>query len=197
MPRIAPLDPEETGELRPLLEASKERMGFLPNSQRILARRPEILRAFRVLADAVNGPSATIDRSLRHLVSQMASRAAGCAYCMAHTAHSAARSGISEEKEAALWDYETSPLFSEAERAALTVARGAAQVPNGVSDADFARLKQHFSDAQIVEIVAVIALYGFYNRFNDTMATELESSPLEAGRRFLAAKGWVPGKHAG
>jgi uncharacterized peroxidase-related enzyme len=197
MPRIEPLEIEEAGDLRPLLDAAEQRMGFLPNSQRILAHRPEILRAFRTLADAVNGPSATIDRSLRSLVAQMASRAAGCAYCMAHTAHSAARSGISDEKEAALWEYETSPLFSDAERAALTIARGAAQVPNAVTDADFAALKRHFSDAQSVEIVAVIALYGFYNRFNDTMATALEAAPLASGRRFLAEKGWTPGKHAG
>jgi uncharacterized peroxidase-related enzyme len=195
MPRIEPLKLAEAGELRPVLEASEQRMGFLPNSQRILAHRPEILRAFRTLADAVNGPTATIDRSLRSLVAQMASRAAGCAYCMAHTAHSAERSGVSDEKEAALWDYETSPLFTAAERAALTVARGAAQVPNAVTDQDFAELKQHFTDAQIVEIVAVIALYGFYNRFNDTMATELEAQPLASGRRFLAEKGWTPGKH--
>src|SRR3954454_22556776 len=110
MPRIQPVDLAHSGDLHPLLEASAERMGFLPNSQRILAHRPEILRAFRALGDAINGPSATIDRSLRSLVAQMASRAAGCAYCMAHTAYSAARSGISDEKEAALWDYETSPL---------------------------------------------------------------------------------------
>jgi alkylhydroperoxidase family enzyme len=94
MPRIAPIALEQAGDLREVLEGSQARMGFLPNSQRILAHRPEILRAFRQLADAVQGPSATIDRSLRNLLAQMASRAAGCAYCMAHTAHSAARSGI-------------------------------------------------------------------------------------------------------
>jgi alkylhydroperoxidase family enzyme len=94
MPRIQPIEIEQSGALRPLLEAAAERMGFLPNSQRILAHRPEILAAFRTLADAINGPSATIDRALRSLVAQMASRAAGCAYCMAHTAHSAARSGV-------------------------------------------------------------------------------------------------------
>lgn len=45
-------------------------------------------------------------------------------------------------------------------------------------------------------VVAVIALFGFLNRFNDTMATELEASPLEVGKRVLAAKGWTVGKHA-
>ncbi len=197
MPRVQPLPPNTLPELGNLLETSKSRMGFLPNSQLIMARRPEILRGFVQLAAAINGPSSTIDPQLRNLVSQMASRAAGCGYCMAHTAHTAGRVGISDAKEDALWEYETSPLFSDAERAALRVAQAAAQVPNAATDEDFTELKKYYSDAQIVDIVAVIALFGFLNRFNDTMATELESSPLEAGRRFLAEKGWKVGKHAG
>ena len=147
-------------------------------------------------SSAINGPSSTISAQLRNMVSQMASRAAGCGYCMAHTAHSAERVGIAAEKENALWEYETSPLFSEAERAALKVAQCAAQVPNAVTDDDFAALKKHYSDVQIVDIVAVIALFGFLNRFNDTMATELEASPIEAGKRYLTERGWTVGKHA-
>jgi len=72
-----------------------------------------------------------------------------------------------------------------------------AGTPNAVTDEDFTELKRYYTDAQIVDIVAVIALFGFLNRFNDTMATELESSPVEAGQRFLAQKGWSVGKHAG
>jgi uncharacterized peroxidase-related enzyme len=196
MPRIEPVALENAGDLAPVLEAAKSRLGFIPNSMRTLAHRPEILAGFRHLTDAINGPSATIERSLRNLISQMASRAAGCGYCMAHTAHSSERSGISPEKEAALWEFETSPLYSEAERAALRVAQAAAQVPNAVTDEDFTRLRSHFSDAQVVEIIAIIALYGFYNRFNDTLATQLERSPLEAGKRYLAARGWTSGKHS-
>jgi len=196
MPRLEPLSPATIPELGSLLESSQNRMGFVPNSQLIMARRPEILRGFAQLAAAINGSSSTIDPQLRNLISQMASRASGCRYCMAHTAHTAGRVGIPAEKEDALWEYETSPLFSEAERAALRVAQGAAQVPNAVTDDDFNALKRHYSEAQIVDIVAVIALFGFLNRYNDTMATELESSPIEAGRRFLAEKSWTVGKHA-
>src|SRR5260370_14559134 len=196
MPRLAPLPPETVPDLSDLLARSKDRMGFLPNSQLIMAHRPEILRGFAQLASAINGASSTISPQLRNLISQMASRAAGCGYCMAHTAHTAGRVGIPDAKEESLWAYETSPLFSAAERAALRVDQGAAQVPNAVTDEDFDELKRHYSEAQIVDIVAVIALFGFLNRFNDTMATELESSPLEAGRRFLAEKGWTVGKHA-
>lgn len=197
MPRIAPLSRETLGDLEDVLQSSEARMGFLPNSQRIMAYRPEILRGFVQLAAAINGPGSTISPQLRNLVSQMASRAAGCGYCMAHTAHTAERVGLPPDKEDALWEYETSPLFSPAERAALRVAQGAAQVPNAVSDGDFTELKKYYTDAQIVDIVAVIALFGFLNRFNDTMATELEASPIEAGRRYLAQRGWAVGKHLG
>jgi len=69
-------------------------------------------------------------------------------------------------------------------------------VPNAVTDDDFAELKRHYTEAQIVDIVAVIALFGFLNRFNDTMATELETSPIEAGKRYLTGRGWTVGKHA-
>jgi uncharacterized peroxidase-related enzyme len=195
MPRIDPLPREALGEFGAVLTAAESRMGFVPNSQLILARRPEVLRAFAQLGAAINGPSSTISPQLRNLVSQMASRAAGCGYCMAHTTHTAERVGISAEKEDALWAYETSLLFTAAERAALRVAQCAAQVPNAVTDADFVELKRYYTDDQIVDIVAVIALFGFLNRFNDTMATELEVSPIEAGKRFLSDKGWSVGKH--
>ena len=66
---------------------------------------------------------------------------------MAHTAHTATRVGIPPEKEEALWEYETSPLFSAAERAALRVAQGAAQVPDAVTDDDVAELKRYCAKA--------------------------------------------------
>src|SRR5205807_4429884 len=102
MPRIQPLSPATLADLGSVLEASKSRMGFLPNSQLIMARRPEILRGFVQLASAINGPSSTISPQLRNLVSQMASRAAGCGYCMAHTAHTSERVGVPKAKEDAL-----------------------------------------------------------------------------------------------
>lgn len=196
MPRIEPLPIETMPEVRDIAEATQARLGFIANSIRILAHRPGIARAFTELAGAVNGADTTLDKKLRSMIAQIASRTAGCSYCMAHTAHSGLKAGIDDEKERALWEHETSPLFSAAERAALRVAQLAAMVPNQVSDADFAELKKHFRDEQIVDIVAVTALYGFLNRWNDTMATELEASPLATGRRLLAERGWSAGKHS-
>jgi alkylhydroperoxidase family enzyme len=103
--------------------------------------------------------------------------------------------GVDESKIEALWDFETSGLFSAAEKAALRVARGAGLTPNAVTDEDMEDLRSHFTDDQVVEIVAVIANFGFLNRWNDTMATELERSPLAWAREHLAGRGWQVGKH--
>ena len=95
-----------------------------------------------------------------------------------------------------IWNYERSTHFTEAEKAALRVAQAAVQVPNLVSDEDFDALGAYFSEVQIVEILCVIGVFGFYNRVNDTLATELESSSIEVAQRHLAKQGWTIGKHS-
>jgi alkylhydroperoxidase family enzyme len=115
---------------------------------------------------------------------------------MAHTAGGALRLGVDEAKLAAIWEYATSPLYSAKERVALDFALAAAAVPNDVTDAMFAELRRHWDDDQVVEIVGVISLFGFMNRWNDTMATPLEEEPIEVGEKFLARGGWSVGKHA-
>ena len=115
---------------------------------------------------------------------------------MAHNAGGSLRAGVRNEKLEAVWQYGSSPLFSDAERAALDFSVAAAAQPNAVTDAHFEALKLNWSEGAIVEIVAVVSFFGFMNRWNDTMATPLEEEPVEVGERFLAKQGWRPGKHA-
>ena len=114
---------------------------------------------------------------------------------MAHNAGGSLRSGIKDEKLAAVWEYRTSALFTEAERVALEFAIAAASQPNGVTDELFVRMKQHWSEGEIVEITALVAYFGFMNRFNDTMATPLEDEPAAVAEKHIAAHGWSIGKH--
>jgi alkylhydroperoxidase family enzyme len=114
---------------------------------------------------------------------------------MAHTIEGAAHFGVEEEKLAAVWEYRSSPLFTEAERVALDFAIAASVLPNAVTDQLFHELSRHWSEEQIVEIVATIAMFGFLNRWNDTMGTPLEDEAMAAGDRYLARGGWTPGKH--
>ena len=64
-----------------------------------------------------------------------------------------------------------------------------------VEDSHIERLREFFTDAEIVEINAVVAFYGFLNRWNDSMATDLEAIPVDVGNRLLSESGWAPGKH--
>lgn len=170
--------------------------GFIPNGMLIMQRRPKILRAYVQMMGAVSDQETSeVDIGLKRLIAHVASRAAGCRYCMSHTAALALGSGIDDAKLEAVWEYRTSPLYTEAERIALDVALAAGGVPNGVDDEMFAKLREYWSDGQIVEIVAMIALFGFLNRWNDTFATPLEDEALAIGQKYLGPHGWEAGKH--
>lgn len=194
-PRLAPLPPEHTPELAEHFAASKKSMGFVPNSHLIMQRKPAMLKAFGQLSRSIFDPEGKVGVPFKRLIAHVASRAAGCQYCMAHAAERAHELGVSQEKLDALWDYQTSPLYTPAERAALDVAVAAGCVPNAVTDAMFDELKRHYGEDEIVEIVGVIALFGFLNRWNDTMATPLEAAPTAYGEAHLSAHGWDAGKH--
>jgi uncharacterized peroxidase-related enzyme len=192
-PRLAPLPPDP--QLKEVFAGYERSLGFVPNSMLIMQRKPRLVRAFSQLLSAIWDPEGEVDRGFKRLLAHVASRAAGCQYCMAHTAGGAMRFGVDEAKVAAVWDYRSSPLYSEAERLALDFALAAGSVPNDVSDAMFAALRKHWSDNQVVEILAVIATFGFLNRWNDTLATPLEEEPIHVGEKHLASHGWSAEKH--
>ena len=169
--------------------------GFVPNSILTMSRRPAIAAAFMDLNRAVLYEG-TVPEELKMLVSLVTSQASGCRYCQAHMTNLASLYQASDEKIRAVWEFETSPLFSAAERAALRLGYHGALVPNEVNDEDFEELKRHFDESQIVEIVATIALFGYLNRWNDTMATQLEGKAVDVADRALGSVGWAPGKHA-
>ena len=197
MTRVTPLRREDHPDLdEKYFTPYEQTRGYVPNSNLVMARRPKLLAAFRALNAAVFDPDNIVPAGLLALVGNMASQAAGCQYCVAHTANNAGMRGVEAEKVAALWEYESSPLFSDAERAALRFSQAAASVPNMVSDEDADAVKQHFGEDGVVEILAVVSWYGFLNRWNDTLATELEAPPLSFGQQRLSDAGWEAGKHA-
>ena len=103
---------------------------------------------------------------------------------------------MSEAKLADIWTYASSPHYSERERLAMDFALAAASQPNAVTDQQFAELQQHWSDGEIVELLGVVAMFAFLNRWNDTMATPLEAVPEQVASKALGGQGWEPGKHA-
>jgi len=194
MPGVNPLKVEELPQFEAEFRFIEGRLGFVPNSMLTMARRPDILSAFMGLLKSVVGPG-TLRPELRQLVAHIASTAAGCRYCQAHTAGTAARIGVPLEKLEAAWLFETDGHFDAAERAALRLARDAAMTPNATTPEHFAELRKHFGEDEIVEMVAMISLFGFLNRWNDTMGTQLEEEPLQFASEHLSQRGWQVGKH--
>ena len=193
--RLEPLPTEHSPELKEHFDAVGKNLGFVPNSVLIMQRKPNVVKAFAQMAAAVWDPNSSVDRGFKRLIAHVASRAAGCQYCMAHTIEGAAHLGVDDKKLAAVWEYQSSPLYTEAERIALDFAFAASVVPNAVTDQSFDDLRKHWNEEQIVEIVATIAMFGFLNRWNDTMGTPLEDKPMATGEKYLSRGGWTPGKH--
>jgi uncharacterized peroxidase-related enzyme len=194
MPHVQPLPWSANPQFHERFEHYQSTRGFVPNSILTMQHRPAIAQAFMDLNKAVLYEG-TVSKELKMLVSLVTSQASGCRYCQAHMTNLASIYRASDEKIRAVWDFETSALFSPAERAALRLGYHAALVPNEATEADFDELRRHFDDGQIVEIVATIALFGYLNRWNDTMATALEDRARDVASRAIGSVGWDAGKH--
>ena len=209
-------------ELQLIIEQAKKGMGFVPNSLLAMGKKPNILGSFSMLFANIRGFSTEqvsmwtgiklqlknmswmiqakkqsyqeVPTYLKDLIALVASTASGCRYCQAHTAHTAHKHGVEVEKLQKIWEFQSSDLFSEAEKAALHFALAAGSVPNQVTAAHHEALQEHFTAPQIVEIVATISIFGFLNRWNDSMATPLEQAPLQFAQKHLSAH-WEAGKH--
>jgi len=192
---MKPLPAETTPELGDDFDIFDKILGFVPNSLLTMQRRPKMVKGFGELTKGVMDPEGSVDLGLMRLIAHFSSRAAGCQYCEAHSLVAAKIHDVSQEKLDAIWDYQSSPLYTDAERVALEFAMAAGAVPNAVDAELFARMRQHWSEEQIVQILGAVCLYGFLNRWNDSMATDLEATPREMGEKVLSSGGWTGGKH--
>ena len=193
MANMQPLRREDHPELEELFRLYDDTMSFVPNSLFTMARRPDILRVSELITRIWR--TGTVPVGLKPLIAIVASTAAGCRYCQAHETVDAKMRGMDDAKIAEIWDFERSSRYSEAERAALRFARDASVVPNAVTPEPFDDLRRHWDDGEIVEILSVVGLFGFLNRWNDSMATDLEEIPTAFAGRTIGPHGWEPGKH--
>jgi uncharacterized peroxidase-related enzyme len=193
-PLVAPL-PETDPAIEELVKFYNETLGFCPNSVKTMQRRPHIAQAFIQMNKAVMENQGKVTSAMKRLIAYVSSYITGCQYCQAHTIRAAERYGASEDQLHHIWKYQTHPAFSPAERAALDFAVAASSVPNGVNESIKANLHAYWDDGDIVEIAGVVALFGYLNRWNDSMGTELEEGAKASGHLYLADQGWTGGKH--
>ncbi len=195
MSLVAPLSIDENAEVAELARFFNETLGFCPNSVLTMQRRPAIAKAFIGLNMAVMANEGKVTAEQKRLIGYITSANTGCRYCEAHTILAAERYGGSDERLENIWSFRESDIYSSGEKAAFEFALAASSVPNAVDDNISAQLHKYWNDGEIVEILGVISLFGFLNRWNDSMGTTMETGAVDAGERLLTGSTWTRGKH--
>ena len=176
-------------ELESLFQTIELLMGFLPNSLLTMSKKPELMKSFQSLARVVFS-SEYIKPDLIQLIALASSLSSGCKYCQAHTSHGASKAGVSEEKINQILQYQESDYFNATEKAALDLAFASGFTPNQSEKKHFEELEKYFSKEAIIDIVSVISLFGWLNRWNDTFGTIVEDIPKVFVEQKLSPLGW-------
>lgn len=195
MSYIEPLAADARPELHADFEIFRKNIGFVPNAMLILQRKPAILKAVAGLNRAVMSRDSEVPIELKRLVGLVATEVSQCGYGMAHHAEAALLLGIDSQRISNISAFETASAYSEAERAALALAKAAAMQPAATQQQHFDRARAHWSEDQIVELLMVVSMCAAFDRWNDALATQLEAPSIEAAQRVLGKTSWTLGKH--
>jgi alkylhydroperoxidase family enzyme len=183
------------------LAIGRKVLGVVPNCHAYLEIWPVGLRTYNLLVPnflnlpfllfGLGPPKDTVG-----LAMYSASRAAGCAYCTAHSCAFALRRGADEDHMARVAGrYQPEGDASGAERSALDVAEALASVPSSLTEAQRTALGRSFSRPDAEWLVLAVAMMGFLNKFMDAMGIPLEQSMLATAQAVIGPSGWTPGKH--
>ena len=194
MPLVKPLSNIEDKETQELVTFFNETLGFCPNSVLTMQKKPHLAQAFVNLNKAVMDNAGSISSEFKRIIAYISSNTAGCRYCQAHTIRAAERYGGEKERLEQAWDFENSSLFSEAEKVALRFTIAASSVPVSTSQELEQLLQHHWDETDILEIMSVISLFGYLNRWNDVMGTSLEEDAKDSAESLLQSQ-WDIGKH--
>lgn len=197
MALVKPLEANHDIETKELAEFFYETLGFCPNSVLTMQHRPLISKAFINLNKAVMDNKGRVTSALKRMIAWVSSNATGCRYCQAHAIRAAERYGAEQEKLDNIWEYKTHLAFSDAERAALDFSLAASVIPNAVNTDIKKELYKYWDEGEIVEMLGVISLFGYLNRWNDSMGTTLEKDAIDSGNKYLGKHGFEVGKHNG
>lgn len=181
-----------------MLELVRRLLGVVPNCDPYLEIWPPAFRTYNVMVpNLLNLPFLVwglgAPRSTVGLAMYVSSRAAGCMYCSAHSCTFALRRGATVDEVASALDGE--PTLTEADRAAVRVARSLAVVPAAIGDEERAGLRRHFSETDAEWIVLSIAMMGFLNKAMDALGVPLEEDTASEVAGVIAPSGWTPGRH--
>lgn len=184
MARISPIENADAGGNAAELQALIDFVGYRPNALFTMARREGLLNAVLGLVRVTARGPGHFPEAFRFMIAAETSRIAGCRYTTAHVVHAAAHAGVVEAKIIALPERATSPLYDDAERTALDLAAAGGRLPMGDTSAAYAAAARHHGTEALHEIITVIAAFGWFNRWNSLMQSDLEAEPAAFAARI-------------
>ncbi|WP_423746688.1 carboxymuconolactone decarboxylase family protein [Haladaptatus sp. SPP-AMP-3] len=173
-PRLEPIEKPDEPEIQSAYQMMRQEFGAALTPMKVVtARIPGSLGVNRKLQKFRE--RIQLDSELKLMVGMLTSEINGCGFCVDLARSEAVRENLGVEKFNALAEYQTSPLFSDRERAALAYAEEVTRQKN-VADATFEELRIHFNEREIVEITWLNAFQNYTNLVN--IPLEIESDDL-------------------
>jgi uncharacterized peroxidase-related enzyme len=181
MSRISRVNRNEVSEeLNTLFDKIYAERGNVPNMFRVMAHRPEIFATMQAHFAAVLN-TGTVPKRLKELIIVRTSQLNQTPYCLASHTRLAKDLGWSDEQLTNLANWPRRGDFNAAEKAALRLAETVTRDAHTLSDHQFAELRTHYSEGEIVELLCAIGLFNYFNRFNDALQMQ-STKPGEGGR---------------
>jgi uncharacterized peroxidase-related enzyme len=195
MSRISRVNRSEISEeMNLLFDQIYAERGNVPNMFRVMAHRPEIFSTMQAHFAAVLN-TGNVPKRLKELIIVRTSQLNQTPYCLASHTRLAKNLGWSDDQLAHLADWPRREDFSPAEKAALRLAETVTRDAHALTDQQFAELRSHYSEGEIVELLCSIGLFNYFNRFNDALQMQ-PTQPGEGGRSQPAPETGVEPKQA-
>jgi uncharacterized peroxidase-related enzyme len=178
--RISRLDRSDvTPDIASLYDRIFAQRGNVPNMFRVMAHRPEIFSTMQAHFAAVLN-TGTVPTKLKELIIVRTSQLNETQYCLASHTILARNLGWTDDQLSHLVDWPRRGDFTPAEKAALGLAETVTRDAHALSDEQFAELRAHFSEGEMVELLCAIGLFNYFNRFNNALRME-PTRPGEGG----------------
>lgn len=167
--------------VRLILALQRRKYGAELESARLWGRMPRAFLMLTLFYRALDRRGSPLEPALRALVQVRISQINWCAFCVDLNGAAALERAVAPEKLAALAHHETSPLYTERERAALAFAEALTDPARRVDDACFARLRAHFDERAVLELSALAAFQNLSSKFNAALGVPSQGFCARAG----------------
>ena len=177
-PKISRLDRDQvTAETGEIYDRYMQQRGNVPNMFRTVAHRPEIFQTMIAHFEAILN-TGTLPLKLKELAIVRTSQLNRCSYCLASHSRICKKFGWSDDQLIHLADYDERTDFTHAEKVALQLAEWMTRNEGPLTEEQWQEVRDVYSEGEVVELMAAIGLFNYFNRFNNLLDMEATAPAL-------------------